>query len=81
MDERQYFSGQRVFRPGWVEAEPVVLQRKAQALCFGQVPCTRPRLPRVTGISFTLVFHLLVAAAADALMNLNQNVALVQLLS
>lgn len=34
-----------------------------------------------TGISFILAFHLLVAAAADALMNLNQNVALVQLLS
>lgn len=34
-----------------------------------------------TGISFSLAFHLLVAAAADALMILNQNVALVQLLS
>lgn len=34
-----------------------------------------------TGISFILVFHLLVAGAADALMILNQNIALVQLLS
>lgn len=34
-----------------------------------------------TGISFILAFHLLVAAAADALMILNQKVALVQLLS
>lgn len=75
MDERQYFSGQQVFRPGWVEAEPVVLQRKAQALDSFHVLGQDNLM--FTGISFIL----LVAAAADVLMILNQNVALVQLLS
>lgn len=83
VDERQCFSGQRVFRPGWVEwveAELWFCKRKLRLSALGHFHVLGQDSLVFTGISFILAFHLLVAAAADALMIQNQNVALVQLL-
>lgn len=77
MDERQYFSGQQVFRlDGW---------RPSLWFCKGKLWTTALDNCHVLGqdhLVFTgISFILLVAAAADVIMILNQNVSLVQLLS